>query len=156
MTTGDPLRGAIHGARGALARALSQIRPERSAITPGAPSAAQSCLGTTLAQTIVGPARMGDDAAIAIGLAESRDAPAGLQLRICGAPHYIRHLHAMERTLKARFGDLRTADGRAAIVGGQEIGEREIVAATVPADALPARRVLELLSGAGRLRALAW
>lgn len=155
LDAGETAR-TIHGATGALAQRLADTKPERSAITPAGPSAAQSCLGTTLVQTILGPGTMGDDAALGVGLAVSQDAPAGLQLRICGAPHYIRHLHAMERTLKARFGDLKTADGRSPIIGEQEIGEREIVAATLPADALSTAQLLNLLSGAEDLRDLAW
>jgi hypothetical protein len=124
--------------------------PATSAITPGAQSAAQSCLGSTLVQTILGPRTMGHDAALGVGLAESGDAPAGLQLRICGAPRYIRDIHATERALAARFGDT------AAVIGENEIGEREIVFATVPADAVPKRTLLALLSAGDELRALAW
>lgn len=123
--------------------------PEVSAITPVAPSAAQSCLGDTLVQTILGSKTMGRDAALGVGLAVSGDAPAGVQLRICGAPHYIRDIHAMERALRARFGD-------GALVGEREIGEREIVFATVAAGELPERQLLRLLAAGEELRALAW
>ena len=108
--------------------------PQVSAITPVAPSAVQSCLGDTLAQTVLGSRTMGRDAALGVGLAESGDAPAGIQLRICGAPHYIRDIHAMEHTLETRFG------GGGSVIGEKEIGEREIVFATVAADAVPAAR----------------
>jgi hypothetical protein len=124
--------------------------PETSAITPPAPSAAQSCLGDTLAQVILGSRTMGRDAALAVGLAESGDAPAGLQLRICGAPRYLRDIHAMERALEQRFG----ATG--AVVGENEIGEREIVFALVPAGAVAPRRLLRLLAAGDELRGLAW
>jgi hypothetical protein len=124
--------------------------PETSAITPVAQSAAQSCLGDTLAQVILGPRAMGRDAALGVGLAESGDAPAGLQLRICGAPHYIRELHAMELALDERFG------AAGAVIGEHEIGEREIVFATVPAGAVPPRRLLSLLAAGDELRAIAW
>jgi hypothetical protein len=117
--------------------------PETSAITPAAQSAVQSCLGDALAQTIVG---MGHDAALGVGLAESDDPPAGLQLRLCGAPRYIRHLHDMERALE-RHG---------VAAAEREIGEREIVAGVVAADALPPHQVLRLLAGGRELRALAW
>ena len=80
--------------------------PQTSAITPAAVSAAQSCLGDTLAQTLLGPGTMGDDAALGVGLAESGDAPAGVQVRICAAPHYIRHVHAAEKAFAKRFGEL--------------------------------------------------
>jgi hypothetical protein len=127
--------------------------PQTSAITPAAASAAQSCLGDTLAQTILGPGTMGDDAALGVGLAESGDRPAGIQVRICAAPHYLRHVHAAEKAFERRFGGLGRAE---AVWGEQEIGEREIGFATVAADALPRATVLELLAGGPALRSLAW
>jgi hypothetical protein len=126
--------------------------PARSAITPAAASAVQSCLGDTLAQTLLGPGAMGADAALGAGLAESGDAPAGVQLRICAAPRLIRHLHDAEQAFARRFGAL----GRRAVWGEREIGEREIAFATVAAGALPAGDVLALLAGGPALRALAW
>ena len=140
----------VAGAGRALAARLSDTRPETSAIAPGAPSAAQSCLGDTLAQTILGPATMGADSALGVGLAESGDAPAGLQLRICGAPRYLRDIHAMERALERRFG------AGPARVGETEIGEREIVYAVVAARAVGRRELLGLLAAGPALRALAW
>ena len=110
----------------------------------------QSCLGDTLAQTILGPATMGDDAALGVGLAESADEPAGIQLRLCGAPKFIRHIHAMEKRLERDFGDLN------AVIAEREIGEREIVTGVVAAEDLPPRQVLRLLAGGRELRALAW
>ena len=93
--------------------------PETSAITPAAPSAVQSCLGNAVAQTILG---MGDDAAIGVGLTDSGE---GVQLRVCGAPHYVRHLDVMERALVRAGADATEV----------EIGEREIVAGVLPVDA---------------------
>ena len=142
----------VLGGTGKLAAALAQTRPETSAITPLAPSAAQSCLGDTLAQTILGSGTMGRDAALGVGLAESGDAPAGVQLRVCGAPRLLRDLHAMEDALRSRFGRL----GQRARIEEREIGEREIVTGTVAAGALPPRALLELLSGGASLRSLAW
>jgi hypothetical protein len=124
--------------------------PQTSAITPSAQSAVQSCLGETLAQTILGPETMGDDAALGAGLAESGDAPAGIQLRICGAPRLVREIHAMERALGEAFPEPGT------VVGEREIGEREIVAGTVAAGAIDPARLLDLLAGGRSLRALAW
>jgi len=124
--------------------------PQTSAITPSAQSAVQSCLGETLAQTILGPETMGDDAALGAGLAESGDAPAGIQLRICGAPRLVREIHAMERALEKAFPEPRN------VIGEREIGEREIVAGTVAADAVDPARLLDLLAGGRSLRALAW
>ena len=98
---GDDGAPVVRGADGALARALADPRPATSAITPDAPSAVQSCLGETLAQTVLGPGTMGRDAALGAGLAEGGDPAA--QLRICAAPRLIRHIHATERALERRF-----------------------------------------------------
>ena len=87
-----------------------------------------------------------------VGLAESADQPAGLQLRLCGAPKYLRHLHAMERRLERRFGHL----GRAAVIAEREIGEREIISGVIPAADLPPRQVLALVAAGRDLRSLAW
>ncbi len=145
VRTGDP----------SLAGALRTTSPEESAITPLAQSATQSCLGDTIAQTILGPGAMGTDAALGVGLAQGQDPPAGLQLRICGAPRFIRHIHAMERTLQQRFGHLG-AGGEAPRIREEEIGEREIVSAVLPAARLQRAELLALLRGGPRLRALAW
>jgi len=140
----------VVGARPALAARLRDTRPETNAIAPAAPSAAQSCLGDTLAQVILGPAAMGRDSALGVGLAESGDAPAGLQLRICGAPRRLRDIHATEQRLARRFGAVPSR------VGETELGEREIVHAVVAAGAVPPRELLRLLSAGPELRALAW
>lgn len=133
--------------------AVRLARPaEGTVITPSAQSAVQSCLGDTVAQTFLGPGNMGTDAAIGAGLAMSRDAPAGPQLRICGAPHYRRHIHETERRLQRL---LRPA-GDAAVIGEYEIGEREIVRAIVAVDDLPRSTLLGLLGGERQLRAVAW
>ena len=117
-------------------------------------SAAQSCLGDTLAQTMLGPGTMGDDAALGVGLAESGDAPAGRPAAHLRAPRTTSATSTPPRRRSpSRFGEL----GRAkAVWGEQEIGEREIGFATVAADALPRATVLELLAGGPALRALAW
>jgi hypothetical protein len=148
--------GQAPGAQGTAVRVGDRLAtppaapPETSAITPAPQSAVQSCLGETLAQTILGPATMGYDAALGAGLAESRDAPAGLQLRICGAPHLIREIHAMERALKHAF------PARGNVIGEREIGEREIVFGTVAASTLEQAELLDLVAGGRSLRALAW
>lgn len=138
---------------GGAAEAVGATPPQTSAITPAAVSAAQSCLGDTLAQTLLGPGTMGEDAALGAGLAESGDAPAGIQLRLCAAPHYLRQIRAAEQAFAKRFGALGRAE---AVWGEREIGEREIAFATVAADALPRATLLELLSGGPALHALAW
>jgi hypothetical protein len=119
--------------------------PQTSAITPNAQSAAQSCLGDTLAQTTIG---MGRDAALGAGIAVAGDTPSGLQLRVCGAAHYVRDLHAMERNATRALPN--------ATVRENEIGEREIVAATVDLDDVDERTVLALLRGGPTLRAAGW
>lgn len=145
VRTGDP----------ALAAALRTTTPKESAITPLAQSAVQSCLGDTVAQTILGPGAMGTDAALGVGLAQGQDRPAGLQLRLCGAPRFIRHIHAMKRTLQRRFGNLGTGDD-APSIREVEIGEREIVSAVLPAGRLRPAELLALLRGGPQLGALAW
>lgn len=127
-----------------------------TAITPAAQSAVQSCIGDTVAQTVLGPGVMGADAAVGVGIAASRDAPAGLQLRICGAPHYRRHIHAMERRLQRRFGRSGAGARSAPVIGEHEIGEREVVRAVVAAESVPRAVLLRLLAGGRSLRALAW
>ncbi len=157
-TSATVLRGegrVVRTGNGALAAELRTTRPQESAITPAAQSAAQSCLGETIAQTILGPGTMGADSALGVGLADGVDRPAGLQLRICGAPRYIRHIHAMQRTLGRRFGDLGTG-ARAPRIREVEIGEREIVSAVLPAERLPRAELVALLAAGPQLRALAW
>ena len=140
---GDDGAPVVRGADGALARALADPRPATSVIAPNAPSAVQACLGETVAQTLLGPGTMGRDAALGAGLAE------GGELRICSAPRLIRQIHATERALERRFR------GTGATVAETEIGEREIVGAKVPADALSERALLALLGAGAPLRALA-
>ncbi|HZO35633.1 MAG TPA: hypothetical protein VFB41_02030 [Solirubrobacteraceae bacterium] len=148
--------GVVIGASGGLASRLAGTRPERSAITPMAPSAVQSCLGETLAQTLLGPATMGRDAALGVGIAESGDDPAGIQLRICGAPHLIRQIHAMADALRRRFGGVGVGTASRTRVEEREIGEREMVAAVIAAGKLDAGDLLALLAAGPELRGLAW
>lgn len=119
--------------------------PEVSAITPAATSAAQSCLGDTLAQTLLGPGSMGEDAALGAALAEG---DGGLELRICAAPHFVRHLDRTVRSIRTAFPE---ADAR-----HEEIGERAIVSATVPPASVAASRLLAVVAGGRPLRALGW
>ena len=36
--------------------------------------------------------------------------PRARDLRLCGAPKFIRHIHAMQKRLEARFGEMVEAD----------------------------------------------
>jgi len=152
----DAEKTVVRVGRGTAIVRVAGTRPERSAITPVAQSAVQSCLGETLAQTILGPATMGRDAALGVGIATSGDRPAGIQLRVCGAPHLVREVHAMEDTLRARFAGDGADDGAAPVIEEREVGEREMVAGVVAADRLGAEELLELLAAGPELRRLAW
>ena len=46
----------------------------------------------------------------ASGWPRAADEPAGIQLRLCGAPKFIRHIHAMEKRLERGFGDAGRGD----------------------------------------------
>lgn len=141
----------VIGAAPALAEALRSTTPPRAVLAPETLSAVQSCLGDPAAEVILGPGLLGPTSAIGASLTDDADSPAGPKLRICAAPHYVRELHAIEERLKAAFG----GTGRAAVIGEQEIGEREIVSAIVPVDELGARRFADLLGGGPELRRLA-
>ncbi len=147
---GDDARSAAIAVGSARKPFRPGAKPETSAITPAAQSAVQSCLGDALAQTILGPATMGNDAALGAGLAVSASEPQGAVVRICAAPQYVRHLGQSERALERRFVGVRGA-----AVEHEEIGERAIVRAVVPARRLDARAVRAIVSGGSALRALA-
>ena len=112
--------------------AIPRFAPARTVLANEAISTAQSCLGDPRAQTIVGPGRLGRDAAIGVAVAPS--AAGGLAVRVCGAPHYARHLGTFAREIRARFGR-RAAEG--------ELGERAYVSVELPVR----RETLRLLSG---------
>lgn len=131
------------------------VRPQTSAITPAAPSAVQSCLGDTVAQTIVGPHVMGRDAAIGVGLRTGADAPAGVKLAICWAPYYRRDIHAAQQRIERGLLPLLADRDGDAVVGEIEIGEREILSAVLPAEALPKATLRGLLRGRPALTAIA-
>lgn len=119
--------------------------PERSAITPVGMSAVQSCLGDALIQNTFGPDAVGRDAALGAGIGRNGDA---LELRICGAPHFLREIHRMERLLVAEYGD--------EVAGENEIGEREIAQATVPLDDVDPQDVVAILAGGTALTSRSW
>jgi len=141
--------GRVVGGSAALRAALANPAPARNAIRNEAASAVLSCVGDAPAMTIVGEEAMGHDAAIGAGLRRSAEAPAGLQLVVCGAPHFRRHLFSMERRLERRYGDA----GKPAIAV-TELGEREIVSAVIPATEVPRDELRALLAGSVRLRTL--
>lgn len=146
---------AVVGAGADLEALLADTRPETNAIQPTAQSAAQSCLGDATAQTIVGPARLGRDAALGVGLRASRDAPAGVQLAVCYAPHYRRQVHAAEHRIEKWYKQLAPASAPDAAIGEVEIGEREMLSAVLPAGVVGARQALRLLGGGPALLRLA-
>jgi hypothetical protein len=146
-------RAVLGGVAGRLRVGHAARRPEgdpgqTTAITPAAQSAAQSCLGDPLAETLLGPATMGRDAALGVALRTGADPPAGRKLVICFAPHYRRAIHTARRALGRRFGGLPGAR-----IEEVEIGERETLSAVLPARALGRGTVLDLLSGGAALRA---
>lgn len=147
----DPAaRREIRGGDAAIRRKLADPTPTVNAIMPSAQSAAQSCLGDTAAQTLIGPGELGEDTALGVGVRASKDAPAGVQVLICWAPHFARDLHTVERRIKARYGDLSPKP----VIGEVEIGERETLSAILPADALPKGEALRLLAADETLRSL--
>lgn len=145
--------GVVLGGGEVLSRKLQATTHTQTAITRYATSSVQSCLGDTTAQVIVGPAVMGRDAALGVGLRKSADKPAGVQLAVCYAPRYIRQIDEGDVAVTRRYG--RVADGaRSPIIGEREIGERELLSAVLPADRLPSGELADLLRGGPRLRAL--
>jgi hypothetical protein len=144
----------VFGGDAALRRTLGDPRPDVNAIAPSAQSAVQSCLGDTAAQTIVGPAVMGRDSAIGAGLRATRDRPAGVQLAICFAPRLRREIHEAQRRIDRRYGSLPVPRERKPVIGELEIGEREMLSAVLPADAVDERELLALLGGGRALTRL--
>ncbi|MEH3054760.1 MAG: hypothetical protein PGN13_12280 [Patulibacter minatonensis] len=137
----------VVGGPSADAEALAASTPEHSALAPETESATHSCLGDPVAEVILGPGTLGPTSAIGVSLVDTPDAPAGRKLRICGAPHYVRDLHEIERRLKAAFPTAR--------VGEEEIGEREIIGASIPVAEIDLARLRDLLRGGPSLMKLA-
>jgi hypothetical protein len=144
----------VIGVGGSLRARLADPRPEVNAIAPVAQSAAQSCLGDATAQTIVGPGRLGADSALGVGLRVSRDAPAGVQLAVCYAPHLRRDLRRAERRITTWFASRAGGEGPRPAIAQTEIGEREMLSAVLPAGALGAGEISRLLAGRASLLAL--
>lgn len=115
-----------------------------NALAGRAVSAVQVCLGDPFAETILGPETTGENTAMGVGLAISPEDPTLVQLRICVVP-LVTELHALEQSLTRKLGK---ADGH---VEEQEIRELDLIAGTVPAQALKPERVLELLGDPGTL-----
>lgn len=140
----------VRGGAAAARAALASTTPPHAVIAPETEGAVQACLGDPVGEVIVGPDVLGRLAGAGAGITSSSDAPAGRKVRICVAPHLVRDLHAAERRLHAAFDRYEGA-----VVAQQEIGEREIVGAVVPADQLSRNQVTELLSGGPQLLELA-
>ncbi len=143
----------VVGGTPAQRSALEQTAPQPNAIEAETPSAVQSCLGDPAAQTIVGSAVLGSKSAIGVSLIDTADAPSGPKLLICVAPHFFRDLHRAEGRLQRLFPSDGPADRRP-IISEQEIGEREIVGASVALDQVDPKLVDELLRGGPRLVAI--
>lgn len=141
----------VRGGTDELAEELQSTTPPKSAIVPEAVSAVQSCLGDAAGSVIVGPAAVGKVAAAGASVIDTKDAPAGPKLVVCLAPHLLREVHASEHRLEAAFPAEGAPAGREPIIGEQEIGEREIVGATVALDQVDPALVRELLSGGDAL-----
>lgn len=146
------VRRAVIGAPAGAVRVGGRVQRtiprsvSRSAITPEASSAAQSCLGDAIAQTILGPKAVGRNAALAVGLT---DETGPLTVRLCGVPYFHRDLDRFAQAVQKRFGG-------AVQVGERDIGERDIVSATIPVSAIGKRQTIRLLTGGRSLRALGW
>lgn len=123
--------------------------PASSLIAEETISAVQSCLEGSAAATILGPPVLGRRSAIGVGVRDNRDRPSGPVVRVCAAPLRVRTLDAIADRLTSRFG----SDG--AVVGLTEIGEREIVEASIPLDRLGPRKAIDLLSAGSTVRAIA-
>lgn len=141
----------VLGAPAAREQLLRSTTPPNAVLAPETLSAVQSCLGDPAAEVILGPRTLGPTSAIGVSLTDDADAPAGPKLRICAAPHYVRELHATEERLERAFG----GRGSAAVIGEDEIGEREIVSAVVPIGQLDATELRGLLAGGPALLRLA-
>lgn len=150
-----PSGRTVEGSSRSTRETLEATTPKVSAIAAETPSAVQSCLGEPAAEVIVGPAKLGRMAAAGAAIVDTADAPAGPKLIVCLAPHYARELHAGETRLSAAFPAKGVAADRAPIIAEQEIGEREIVGATVPLEQVDPALVRELLAGGAALEQLA-
>lgn len=141
----------VIGGDSTLRAALASDRPKPNAIEDETPSAVQSCLGDTAAQTLVGPGRLGTKSAIGVGLVDTRDAPSGPKLVVCAAPHFFRDLHVVEDRLHRLFPDAGRPAAQRPVIAEQEIGERDVMGAAVALDQVDPQLVRALLSGGPRL-----
>lgn len=143
---GLPEERMIIGGSSALRASLGDESSETSVITEETQSAVQSCLGEAAAQVIVGPAVAGKWAAIGAGVVDDADQPSGPKLRLCAAPHWVREVHALEKQLSDAF----PATGDPAlrpVVAEMEIGEREMVSATVSLKTIDPTLLRDYLAG---------
>lgn len=149
-----PSGRSVQGGSRATRDALEATTPAVSAIAAETPSAVQSCLGEPAAEVIVGPTTLGRMSAAGAAIVDTADAPSGPKLVVCLAPHLARDLHAGEARLEAAFPPKGSED-RAPVIAELEIGEREIVGATVPLEQVDPKLVRELLAGGTALLKLA-
>ncbi len=130
---------------GPLTAQLANRRPAVNLIQAQAQSAVQTCLGDATAEVVLGPEALGTDIVIGAGL---RPGAGGADVVLCYAPRLIREIDAGYRRIARRY-DL---SGQA---GDTEIGEREMLAVTIPARALEDEQIRALLEGGDALRSLA-
>lgn len=140
----------VVGGSASLRSSLESTSFETSAITEETQSAVQSCLGDAAAQVIVGPAVVGKWAAVGAGVVNDSDQPAGPKVRVCVAPHWVREVHHLEEVLGEKFpatGDPATRP----VVAEVEIGEREMIGATVSLETIAPGLLRDYLAGGPEL-----
>ena len=126
------------------AAALTDTGAQVNAIQGNAVSAVQSCIGDPVAQTVLGPATLGRDRAIGVGLQDAGGTPT---VALCFAPRLVRHIHEAQTLVARRFPG--------ATVREEEIGERDMLLAELPLQRLGARELAALLRGGPALQRLA-
>lgn len=136
-------------------RTLASTTPQTSVITDETRSAVQSGLGDGVTEVILGPALLGDRAAIGASVLTSAEPPAGRKLLISAAPHLHRELDRIERALRRRFPSVGLSAAERPVIGFEEIGEREIVRAVVSVDQVRPALLRDLVGGGPALLALA-
>jgi hypothetical protein len=145
----------VVGGSAALREPLTPTSPQVSLITEETPSAVQSCLADGAAQVIVGSAVMGRSSAVGAALVDSEDLPKGRKLLICAAPHFVRDLDPTLARLRAAFPTAGTSADTRPLIGEMDIGERDIVRATVSVATIKPSLLRDLIAGGPALTRLA-